>query len=117
MIRHWTRGRFIAFSGIVGVVAFFLSVAVTDVARRRANAQEIRRELVLSATSVHGAVAVYDTGADRALVALDAYVARLQRRQLALLLALGGVALVWAGVASAWLNGRRRRPTSLSNSS
>lgn len=107
MIRRWSRKRFIAFSAAVGVVAFFLSVAATDVARRRANAQETRRELVLAATTVHGPVAVYDSRADAAVVGLDAYVTRLQHRQLALMLALGVIAMLWAGAASAWLSGRR----------
>lgn len=107
MIRRWSRGRFIAFSALVGIAAFFLSVAATDVARRRANAQETRRELVLAATTAHGQIAAYDTRADHALAALDTYVTRLQHRQLALMLALGVVAVFWAGVASAWLAGRR----------
>ena len=112
MIGQWGRGRFVAFSAVVGVIAFFLAVWSTDLGRRRTNAQETRRELVLSATSVHGAIAVYDGRADRGVVALDAYVARLKRQQLYLMLGLGAVAVAWAGVARAWLAGRgaRRRP-------
>jgi ABC-type transporter Mla subunit MlaD len=109
VIRHWTRARFIAFSAVVGVVAFFLAVWSTDLARRRTNARETRRELVLAATSVRGAIAVYDPRADRGLVALDAYVERLRREQLYVMLGIGAVAVVWAGVARAWLAGRRRR--------
>lgn len=107
MIRQWGRGRFIAFSAVIGVVAFFLAVWSTDIGRRRSNAQETRRELVMAATSVQGAIAVYDSRADNGVVALDAYVARLRRQQIYLLLGLGGVAVVWAGVARAWLVGRR----------
>lgn len=107
MIRQWGRGRFIAFSAVVGVIAFFLAVWTTDIGRRRTNAQETRRELVLAATSVAGAVAVYDTRADRGVVALDAYVERLRRQQLYPMLGIGAVAVVWAGVARAWLVGRR----------
>lgn len=108
MIRRWSRGRFIAFSAVVGVVAFFLSVWISDIARRRSNELETRRELVLAATTVRGNVAVYDSRADRGLVALDADVARLGRSQLALMLGVGVLAVLWAGVARAWLVGRRR---------
>lgn len=109
MIRHWSRGRFIAFSAAVGIIAFFVSVAISDLGRRRSNEQETRRELVLSATTVHDGVAVYDTRADRALVGLDADVARLRRWELGLMLAVGALAVAWAGVARAWLAGRRQR--------
>lgn len=109
MIRHWSRGRFIAFSAVVGVVAFFLSVWISDLARRRDNEIETRRELVLAATSVHGAIAVYDSRADRGLVALDRDVAALRRQELVLMLVVGALAVVWAGVARAWLAGRRER--------
>lgn len=111
MIRHWSRGRFIAFSAVVGVVAFFLSVWISDVARRRGNEVEMRRELVLSATTVRGNVAVYDSRADPALVGLDADVARLRRTQLVLMLGVGVVAVLWAGVARAWLVGRQGQRT------
>ena len=111
MIRRWSRGRFIAFSVVVGIVAFFLSVAVSDLGRRRANERETGRELVLSATSVHDGIAVYDSRADAAVVALDADAARLRRWELALMLGVGALAVVWAGVARAWLAGRRQRPT------
>ena len=107
MIRHWSRGRFITFSAIVGIIAFFLSVAISDLGRRRANDRETGRELVLSATTVHEGVAVYDSRADAAVVALDADVARLRRWELALMLGVGALAVVWAGVARAWLAGRR----------
>ena len=109
MIRHWSLGRFIAFSAIVGIIAFFLSVAISDLGRRRANAREPGRELVLTATTVHNGVAVYDSRADAAVVALDADVARLRRWELALMLGVGTLAVVWAGVARAWLAGRRTR--------
>lgn len=115
MIRQWSRARFVAFSAVVGVIAFFLAVWSTDLARRRANDQETRRELVLATTSVRGAIAVYDTRADRGLVALDAEVARLRRDQLYVMLGLGAAGVLWAGVASNWLAGRRtspRRPSS-----
>lgn len=106
MIRTWSRGRYVAFSAVVGVVAFFLAVWSTDIGRRRSNAQETRRELVMAATSIRGAIAVYDSRADRGLVAIDGYVARLRREQLYVMLGLGAVAVVWAGVTRAWLSGR-----------
>lgn len=108
MSRHWSRGRFIAFSAVIGVIAFFLSVATSDIARRRSNEQELRRELVLAATSVQGAVVVYDSRADKGVVGLDRDVARLRRWELGLMLAIGALAVIWAGVARAWLTGRRQ---------
>lgn len=108
MIRRWSRARFVAFSAVVGVVAFFLSVGVTDAARLARRGERTRRELVLAATTAApGAIAIYDTRMDRGLVALDAYVARERRRQLLFALALGAVVVAWAGVARAWL-GRHR---------
>lgn len=114
MIRRWSRGRFIAFSAVVGILAFFLSVWISDLGRRRSNEQETRRELVLSATTVHDGVATYDSRADKALVGLDADVARLRHTELGLMLAVGLLAVLWAGVARAWLAGRRDRATNRS---
>lgn len=109
-IQRWSRARFIVFSAVVGVVAFFLSVGVADAARHARNAERTRRELVLAATTAApGAIAIYDTRLDRGLVALDAYAARERRRQLLFALALGAVVVVWAGVTRAWL-GRHREP-------
>jgi len=108
MIRRWSRARFVAFSAVVGVIAFFLSVVVTDAARLARQGERTRRELVLAATTAApGAIAIYDTRMDKGLVALDAYVARERRRQLLFALALGAVVVAWAGVARAWL-GRHR---------
>lgn len=107
-IQRWTRARFIAFSAVVGLAAFFLSVGVTDAARRARNAERTRHELVLAATTAApGAIAIYDTRMDKGLVALDALAARERRRQLLFALALGAVVVAWAGVARAWL-GRHR---------
>lgn len=113
MIRGWSRARFAAFSAVVGVVAFFLSVGVTDAARLARQGERTRRELVLAATTAApGAIAIYDTRMDKGLVALDAYVARERRRQLLFALALGAVVVAWAGVARAWLGRHRAVPGS-----